>query len=152
MPRARSACATVGDSRRGSAPTSSCGISSTRTRSPTGSARTRAGAWSRAASSTRSPRSRPMPEALFDLHRGTTPLVVSLPHAGRAIPYELAPRLVERALSVEDTDWHLDHLYAFAPEIGASLLVPKLSRYAVDLNRPPEDTPMYPGVNNTGLC
>jgi len=93
-----------------------------------------------------------MSEAVFDLHRGTTPLVVSLPHAGRSIPDALAGRLVERALAVEDTDWHLEHLYAFARDIGASLLVPRLSRYAVDLNRPPEDTPMYPGVNNTGLC
>jgi N-formylglutamate deformylase len=93
-----------------------------------------------------------MPDPVFDLHRGSTPLVVSLPHAGRAIPPELAPRLVERALAVEDTDWHLERLYAFARDIGASLLVPRLSRYAIDLNRPPEDTPMYPGVNNTGLC
>jgi N-formylglutamate deformylase len=93
-----------------------------------------------------------MPDPVFDLHLGTMPLVVSLPHAGRAIPPELAPRLVERALAVEDTDWHLEHLYGFARDIGASLLVPRLSRYAIDLNRPPEDTPMYPGVNNTGLC
>jgi len=91
-------------------------------------------------------------DAVFDLHRGSTPLVVSLPHAGRVIPEGLAGRLVERALAVEDTDWHLEHLYAFARDIGASLLVPRLSRYAIDLNRPPEDTPMYPGVNNTGLC
>ena len=93
-----------------------------------------------------------MSDAIYDLHRGSTPLVVSLPHAGRLIPDELAGRLVERALAVEDTDWHLEHLYAFARDIGASLLVPRLSRYAIDLNRPPEDTPMYPGVNNTGLC
>jgi N-formylglutamate deformylase len=91
-------------------------------------------------------------DAVFDLHRGSTPLVVSLPHAGRLIPDALAGRLVERALAVEDTDWHLEHLYAFARDIGASLLVPRLSRYAIDLNRPPEDTPMYAGVNNTGLC
>jgi N-formylglutamate deformylase len=89
---------------------------------------------------------------LFELHAGSAPLLVSLPHAGREIPEALRPRLVERALSVEDTDWHLDRLYGFAREIGASLLVPRLSRYAIDLNRPPEDTPMYPGVNNTGLC
>jgi N-formylglutamate deformylase len=36
--------------------------------------------------------------------------------------------------------------------MGASLLVPRASRYVIDLNRPPENTPMYPGANNTELC
>jgi N-formylglutamate deformylase len=27
-----------------------------------------------------------------------------------------------------------------------------LSRYVIDLNRPPENAPMYPGANNTELC
>ncbi|MEP6739810.1 MAG: N-formylglutamate deformylase [Caldimonas sp.] len=88
----------------------------------------------------------------FILHRGRAPLLVSVPHAGLAIPEALRSRLVARALDVEDTDWHLDRLYAFARELGASLIVPRNSRYVIDLNRPPEDAPMYPGANNTGLC
>jgi N-formylglutamate deformylase len=88
----------------------------------------------------------------FTLHRGCAPLLVSLPHVGTVIPDALKPRFVERALAVEDTDWHLDALYAFArDELGASLLVPRCSRYVIDLNRPPENTPMYPGANNTEL-
>ncbi len=90
--------------------------------------------------------------ALFELHRGATPLLVSLPHAGTAIPDELAHRYVPRALEVEDTDWHLPAVYRFAGDLGASVLVPHLSRYVVDLNRPPDDAPMYPGSNNTELC
>ena len=31
-------------------------------------------------------------------------------------------------------------------------MVPRHSRYVIDLNRPPEDAPMYPGANNTELC
>ena len=89
---------------------------------------------------------------VFDLQRGRTPLLVSLPHCGRHIPEALKPRLVERALGVEDTDWHLERLYAFVRELGAGLLVPRCSRYVIDLNRPPEDAPMYPGANNTELC
>ena len=92
-----------------------------------------------------------MNHATYSLHRGSAPLLVSLPHAGQAIPRDLRPRFVERALQVEDTDWHLDRLYAFARDLGASLLVPRLSRYVIDLNRPPEDAPMYPGANNTEL-
>lgn len=87
----------------------------------------------------------------FTLHSGSAPLLVSVPHAGTVLPEALRARLVERAAGVEDTDWHLDRLYAFAHELGASLIVPKFSRYVIDLNRPREDTPMYPGVNNTGL-
>jgi N-formylglutamate deformylase len=88
----------------------------------------------------------------FELDRGTTPLLVSLPHCGTAIPEALRPAFTERALGLEDTDWHLERLYAFVRETGASLIVPRHSRYVIDLNRPSEDAPMYPGANNTGLC
>ncbi|HET9644539.1 MAG TPA: N-formylglutamate deformylase, partial [Burkholderiaceae bacterium] len=59
---------------------------------------------------------------------------------------------VERALRSEDTDWHLERLYAFARDMGASVLKARISRYVIDLNRPPDDTPMYPGAQNTELC
>jgi len=93
-----------------------------------------------------------MNEPVFTLHRGRLPLLVSVPHAGTVIPADLQPRYVERALAVEDTDWFLDQLYTFVRDLGASLLVPRYSRYVIDLNRPPENVPMYPGVNNTELC
>jgi N-formylglutamate deformylase len=89
---------------------------------------------------------------VFAFYPGTAPLLVSLPHVGTVIPADQRPRYVERALDVEDTDWHLERLYGFVRELGASVLVPRLSRYAIDLNRPPEDAPMYPGANNTELC
>ncbi len=89
---------------------------------------------------------------LFTLQRGHTPLLISMPHVGTALPDELRARMVERAAQTEDADWHLERLYGFARELGASLLVPRFSRYVVDLNRPSENTPMYPGVNNTELC
>jgi N-formylglutamate deformylase len=89
---------------------------------------------------------------IYTLHQGATPLLISLPHVGRQLPDDLASRCVERALAVEDTDWHLDELYAFARDMGAGMLVPRFSRYVVDLNRPPDNAPMYAGANNTGLC
>ena len=90
---------------------------------------------------------------IFHLHRGSTPLLVSLPHVGTRIPETLRDRYLPDALAVPDTDWHLDRLYAFArDELGASVIVPRYSRYVVDLNRPPENLPMYPGANNTELC
>jgi len=93
-----------------------------------------------------------MNERTYTLHPGSRPLLVSLPHVGTRIPESLKPRLVERALAAEDADWHLDRLYGFARDLGASVIVPRYSRYAIDLNRPPENTPMYAGANNTELC
>ncbi len=93
-----------------------------------------------------------MTNAVFTLHRGHAPLLVSLPHVGVAIPDDQRARYVERALAVEDTDWHLELVYGFVRDLGASLIVPRFSRYLIDLNRPPEDTPMYPGAHNTELC
>ncbi len=88
----------------------------------------------------------------FTLYPGTRPLLVSMPHVGTQIPADLQPLYVPRALQVEDTDWHLEALYDFVRASGASLLVPRMSRYVIDLNRPSENTPMYPGANNTELC
>ena len=89
---------------------------------------------------------------VFTLHRGGTPLLVSLPHVGTAMPADQRRRYVERAFRFEDADWHLETLYGFVREMGASLIVPRYSRYLVDLNRPSENAPMYPGANNTELC
>jgi len=86
------------------------------------------------------------------LHRGTAPLLVSLPHDGTVLPDDIAARLAPAARRVPDTDWHVSRLYAFARELGASMLVPRHSRYVVDLNRPPDDASLYPGQNTTGLC
>jgi N-formylglutamate deformylase len=89
---------------------------------------------------------------VFTLRRGSTPLLVSMPHVGTEIPPGLRDAYRGRALEVEDTDWFLDRLYAFAADLGASLIVPRLSRYVIDLNRPSDDRPMYAGRNNTELC
>ena len=93
-----------------------------------------------------------MSDNIFTLHRGTVPLLVSLPHVGTAIAPDIRGKLVPRALAVEDTDWLLEPLYDFVRAMGASLIVPRHSRYVIDLNRPSENTPMYAGTNNTELC
>jgi N-formylglutamate deformylase len=89
---------------------------------------------------------------IYTLHRGTTPLFISLPHDGTVIPDDLAQRMLPSARRVPDTDWHVSRLYAFAREMGASIIVPVHSRYVVDLNRPSDDASLYPGQNTTGLC
>ena len=88
----------------------------------------------------------------FTLHRGTAPLLVSVPHDGTAVPEAIAVRLTPEARRVPDTDWHVARLYDFARALGASILVPAYSRYVVDLNRGEDDASLYPGQNTTGLC
>lgn len=92
------------------------------------------------------------PSSTYSLHCGSSPLLVSMPHIGTEIPPELQVGFKPRALAVEDADWHLAQLYNFLPELGASVLMPRYARYVIDLNRPPDDAPMYPGAANTELC
>ena len=78
--------------------------------------------------------------------------MISIPHGGTYLPSELAARLTPEARQVPDTDWHLDRLHDFADELGASVLLATHSRYAIDLNRPPDGASLYPGQSVTGLC
>lgn len=89
---------------------------------------------------------------VFTLDQGTAPLLVSLPHVGTEIPVDLRADFESFALDVEDTDWRCDQLYGFVRGLGASLITPRLSRYLIDLNRPPDNAPMYAGSHNTELC
>ncbi|SEM22299.1 N-formylglutamate deformylase [Luteibacter sp. UNCMF331Sha3.1] len=87
----------------------------------------------------------------YTLHRGTAPLLISLPHNGSAIPDDVAARMKRPARRSPDTDWHVAELYDFARAMGASVIKPFASRYVVDLNRPADGHPLYPGQNETGL-
>ncbi|MDF3981897.1 N-formylglutamate deformylase [Luteibacter sp. PPL201] len=87
----------------------------------------------------------------YTLHRGTAPLLVSLPHNGSFIPKDIEARMKRPARRSADTDWHVKELYAFARSLGASILVPVASRYVVDLNRPSDGHALYPGRKETGL-
>jgi len=88
---------------------------------------------------------------LYDLERGTTPLLIDVPHAGTAVPAAIAERMTEAGRAVPDTDWFVDRLYAFARDLGAGMMVARRSRFVVDLNRPPDDASLYPGQATTGL-
>lgn len=87
----------------------------------------------------------------YSLHRGTAPLLISLPHNGSVIPDEIAARMKRPARRSPDTDWHVAELYDFARGMGASVIRPVVSRYVVDLNRPADGHALYPGKKETGL-
>jgi N-formylglutamate deformylase len=87
----------------------------------------------------------------YTFRAGTAPLLVSMPHTGTHLPPELAARMTREARILPDTDWHLERLYDFLDALGASVLVATHSRYVVDLNRPPDNTNLYPGQDTTAL-
>ncbi|HSC22197.1 MAG TPA: N-formylglutamate deformylase [Casimicrobiaceae bacterium] len=89
---------------------------------------------------------------LWRLECGDSPLIVSVPHAGRHVPDAIALRMTPEARALPDTDWHVDELYRFAPATGATLVVATHSRYVVDCNRDPSGAALYADADNTELC
>ena len=88
----------------------------------------------------------------FRFQPGETPILLSIPHVGTAIPPDAAAGMTEAALATPDTDWHLDRLYHFAPALGIGFLKATCSRYVIDLNRDPAGAALYAGADNTELC
>ena len=90
--------------------------------------------------------------AIYELHRGISPLIVSMPHSGLLLPSELDGRITQAAKSLVDTDWHIPQLYNFVYELNATVIKANYSRYVVDLNRPASGESLYPGQATTGTC
>ena len=68
------------------------------------------------------------------------PILVEVPHAGTAVPERVrAELLAPEDAMLRDADIYVDRLYQNAPRHGAALLVARISRYVVDLNRAQDD-------------
>lgn len=89
---------------------------------------------------------------LFTLRQGTSPLILSIPHAGIEIPEEFSESFLSDWLARKDADWHLPELYSFAETLDATILSATISRSVIDLNRDPSGASLYPGQATTGLC
>jgi formiminoglutamase len=89
--------------------------------------------------------------AWLSITPGDAPLIVSVPHAGTIIPGDISG-LVSGDLARRDADHHVDRLYAFAAEMGATVIHSRVSRTVIDLNRDPSGRSLYPGQATTGLC
>jgi N-formylglutamate amidohydrolase len=69
-----------------------------------------------------------------------SPVLVEVPHSGLQVPPEIESEIDTTPLAVlRDSDIYVDQLYQRAPEHGATMLVSRVSRYVVDLNRGPEE-------------
>ena len=88
----------------------------------------------------------------LELHRGSAPLILSLPHTGTLLPDHLAERFISPWQARRDADWWIDRLYDFAVTQDVTILRTCVSRSVIDVNRDPSGASLYPGQATTGLC
>lgn len=92
-----------------------------------------------------------MTPAWLSITRGDAPLLVSIPHTGLdLVGHE--PRLQSTWIARRDADWHIDRLYSFAADLGATVVHTAISRTVIDVNRDPSGVSLYPGQATTTLC
>ncbi len=92
--------------------------------------------------------------SFLEITRGDSPLLLGLPHTGTDLPDDVAGALNDTGLARADTDWHVHELYAGLAEDavgGVTTVRTTVHRYAIDVNRDPAGTSLYPGQNTTGL-
>jgi formiminoglutamase len=88
--------------------------------------------------------------SVVDVGRGSSPVILGLPHTGTHVPPDIWARLNDNGRLLADTDWHIENLYdgllADATTVRATF-----HRYVIDANRDPDGGSLYPGQNTTGL-
>lgn len=85
-----------------------------------------------------------------EIIRGSSPVILGLPHTGTHVPDDIAERLNDEGRRLRDTDWHIHTLYeGLLP--GATRVRATFHRYVIDANRDPTGTSLYPGQTTTGL-
>lgn len=84
---------------------------------------------------------------LFKIIQPATPLVpivISCPHVGTYIPEQLRSIYQpDKIMELDDTDWFIDKLYAFAAELGITIIAATHHRWLIDLNRNADNIPLY---------
>lgn len=86
------------------------------------------------------------------LQRGTSPLLLAMPHTGIELVDGIEASLESVWLARRDTDWWIHKLYDFAGELGATVIRTTISRTVIDANRDPSGVSLYPGQATTELC
>ena len=84
------------------------------------------------------------PFTIIEASAKKVPVIISIPHCGTQFPDELVnDYLPGQISSIDDTDWFLQDLYNFAPQMGITIVHAKYSRWVIDLNRDPKSAPLY---------
>ncbi|BBM83042.1 N-formylglutamate amidohydrolase [Candidatus Uabimicrobium amorphum] len=85
-----------------------------------------------------------MPFTIINPQGNRVPVVVSVPHCGTQIPDDIRDTYCPKQLQcIDDTDWFVDKLYDFAPQMGITMICAKYSRWVIDLNRDPKGAALY---------
>lgn len=87
----------------------------------------------------------------IDISRGTSPVVLGLPHTGTYVPEMLWKDLNPKGQILADTDWHIHDLYNGLVD-DVTTVRTLVHRYVIDVNRDPSGKSLYPGQNTTTLC
>ncbi len=85
-------------------------------------------------------------------HHRNSPILISVPHDGSFIPEQIQCNMHGFAHNTPDRDFFVAQLFSFAKDFDISLLKTNISRYVIDMNRPADDSCLYPGKSTTGLC
>lgn len=85
-----------------------------------------------------------------EVHQGSSPVILGLPHTGTHVPGDVWERLNDEGRKLRDTDWHVHRLYdGLLPDV--TTVRATFHRYLIDANRDPSGESLYPGQNTTGL-
>lgn len=87
---------------------------------------------------------------VVEVHQGSSPVILGLPHTGTDVPEDIWSRLNENGKILSDTDWHIHQLYDGLLD-GATTVRATFHRYCIDANRDPAGGSLYPGQNTTTL-
>ncbi|HRI77988.1 MAG TPA: N-formylglutamate amidohydrolase [Cyclobacteriaceae bacterium] len=95
-----------------------------------------------------------LPFRITPTRNSEVPIIVSVPHCGTAFPADLVDQYNSNLIAApDDTDWFVDKLYDFVPELGITMITAEFSRWVIDLNRDPQSKPLYSdGRIITALC
>ncbi|HEV7308976.1 N-formylglutamate deformylase [Ensifer sp.] len=88
--------------------------------------------------------------AVFEVTRGTSPVILGFPHTGTEVPAAVWDRLNDNGRILADTDWHIHELYDGLLK-DVTVVRATFHRYVIDANRDPAGVSLYPGQNTTGL-
>jgi N-formylglutamate deformylase len=67
-----------------------------------------------------------------------TPVIATIPHSGRWLPASVVAAMHTRHSTwLKNTDWYLDLVYEFLPDLGITTILAPFSRYVCDVNRDP---------------
>lgn len=85
-------------------------------------------------------------------HHRNSPILISIPHDGSHIPEDIVKTMHPFAHKTPDRDIFVAQLFNFAKDFDISVLKTHISRYVIDMNRPADNTTLYPGQSGTQLC